>query len=506
MTDIVADSEFDPEEVVSSGTAHPPRLTRAQKLFQGIGGAVDAARGAVIGPILLYYNIILGVPATWVSAAIFLTIVIDAVTDPLIGSWSDNTRSRLGRRHPFMYASIIPLTLSVYFVLMPPEGLGHLGLVVWIAVLGSLVNISMTLFSVPYWAMLAELTDDYEERTEIASYRMGATVISVALFTAASLVFFLASTDDYPQGQLNPEGYPNIALAAAILAFLVTFVTTHFTRDRIKFMPQVTQQTRTHLQGLYKDILDALSNRNFLIVFLAFLLASVINGAMEVMSAHMSIFFWEFRSEDQAWMTLGGFGALAAVFLAGLLQKGFQKHHVVFWAVIAGVMVEPVMVIGRFLDLVPENGTTAIVVLATLSVIIRFGAMVLMSIFIGSMIGDIVAEHEYNSGRKQGGVMFAGLGFSQKAILGLGTVAGGIMLDLTGLPSGDVTSGAEATTAEIIKLGLYAGILLPALMFIPAVTIRFFDLSRDRYQQISDALAHRNSSTHPSLSAPSSPE
>lgn len=70
----------------------------------------------------MFYNQVDGLPAAWVSAPLGLTLIFDAIIDPLIGECSDRTRSRCGRRHPFTYASAVPLAIAFYFLHSPPLG------------------------------------------------------------------------------------------------------------------------------------------------------------------------------------------------------------------------------------------------------------------------------------------------------------------------------------------------------------------------------------------------
>jgi Na+/melibiose symporter-like transporter len=120
--------------------------------------------------LLLYYNQVLGLPAGWVGSAILTALVVDAFSDPIVGYTSDNLHSRLGRRHPFMYASAVPVALA-YFFLWNPPALGHRALFVYLIVLAILVRTTITLFEIPNSSLVAELTDDYDERTTMLSYR-----------------------------------------------------------------------------------------------------------------------------------------------------------------------------------------------------------------------------------------------------------------------------------------------------------------------------------------------
>ena len=129
------------------------------KLSYGIGQAAEGIKNAAFGTfLLLYYNQVLGLSGSLAGIAIFIALCFDAVTDPIAGSISDNFRSKWGRRHPFMYASAIPLAIAFYFLFVPMDGLGTTGLFIWMTVFTILTRGAMTLYHVPHLALGAELS------------------------------------------------------------------------------------------------------------------------------------------------------------------------------------------------------------------------------------------------------------------------------------------------------------------------------------------------------------
>jgi Na+/melibiose symporter-like transporter len=105
-----------------SNSNRPP-LTLSANIFYGVGSVAFGVELTILSSaLLLFYNQVVGLPAAWVGAAIMVTLIFDAICDPLIGEWSDHTRSRWGRRHPFMYASAIPAAVAFYFLFDPPLG------------------------------------------------------------------------------------------------------------------------------------------------------------------------------------------------------------------------------------------------------------------------------------------------------------------------------------------------------------------------------------------------
>ena len=116
---------------------------------------------------LIFYSQVMGVSAYLVSLALLIALVIDALSDPLIGYMSDNTRSRWGRRHPFMYAAALPVAVAYYFVWNPPSGLEGDALFPYIVTVAVLVRTLITLYEIPSSSLVAEMSDDYDERTTI---------------------------------------------------------------------------------------------------------------------------------------------------------------------------------------------------------------------------------------------------------------------------------------------------------------------------------------------------
>ena len=120
------------------------------KFFYGSGAAAEAAIGIVFNTFnFLFYNNVLGLSGTLTGLAVTIAVIFDAVSDPVMGSISDRWRSKLGRRHPFLYLSAVPLGLCFFAVYSPPPGLEQFGLFIWFTVFTIGLRISLTLYQVP---------------------------------------------------------------------------------------------------------------------------------------------------------------------------------------------------------------------------------------------------------------------------------------------------------------------------------------------------------------------
>ena len=185
-------------------TRRVPLLT---KIIQGTGAIPETVIGYTFGSLLLfYYNQVLGVSGALCGYALGVAVFFDAVNDPMIGSASDNFRSRLGRRHPFMYASAIPVGIAVNFLFMPIDGLSEFQFFLWLVVVAVLVRSFHTLFTVPWHALQAELSQDYHERTSIVAFRSLFGVSTGAATGFCVMRFLFPTTPEYTPGLLNPAG------------------------------------------------------------------------------------------------------------------------------------------------------------------------------------------------------------------------------------------------------------------------------------------------------------
>ena len=168
----------------------PRPLAMRTKLAFGVGASAEAGIHIAFNAFnFLYYNNVLGLSGTLAGLAVTIALVFDAVSDPVVGSISDRWRSKLGRRHPFMYAAAIPMAALFFCIYAPPESLSGFSLFLWLTCFTILLRTALTLYHVPHLALGAELTTDYRERSVVMSYNSIFGVVG-----GASAFFFAASS------------------------------------------------------------------------------------------------------------------------------------------------------------------------------------------------------------------------------------------------------------------------------------------------------------------------
>ena len=142
------------------------------KLFYGFGSVAFGVKDNGFGLfLLLYYNQVLGLPEEWVGFGIMIALFADAVFGPIVGYLSDHLHSPWGRRHPFMYASAVPVAAAYYFLWNPPDDMSQGELFAYFVAMSILVRILIACYEIPSASLVSELTDNYDDRTSILSYR-----------------------------------------------------------------------------------------------------------------------------------------------------------------------------------------------------------------------------------------------------------------------------------------------------------------------------------------------
>jgi Na+/melibiose symporter-like transporter len=466
------------------------------RVAYGTGSAADGVKNAVFNAFLvLYYTTVLGLPGTLSGLAIFIALCVDAITDPLVGSISDNLRSRWGRRHPFMYSAALPMAACLYGLFAPPEGLGNAGLFAWLLSFSIGVRLFLTFYMVPSNAMGPEMTTHYDERTTLVSFRwlIGWTG-SIAITTAGWLVFLADSGEQVGEGRLAAENYPALGLCAGaivLVAILISSVGTH------SVIPRLRQSTNVgpafSLSRFFREVRSALSSHSLRLLLASSLFGATALGVEEVLRSYMGTWFWEFHSDDLGLLSaLQLFAILAGVMMARPFSQAMDKRSAAIRLALFAILWGPLPVLLRFAGLAPENGSPWLLVM----IVVHGGLLVIAAIQIGilnsSMIMDAVDEGELATGLRQEGVFVSVISFTGKAVSGFGNFLGGVVLDVIRFPTGPEAASVGQVPAEaIFKLGLVAG---PGLVVFYLCSVWFLTrlrLTRARYAEISAALADR---------------
>jgi Na+/melibiose symporter-like transporter len=466
-------------------------LSFSTKLYQGLGAIPDTVKNWVFNSFaLLFYNQVLGVDAFLVSLALAIAIVFDAVTDPLAASWSDNLVSRWGRRHPLMLLASLPLGAALYAVFVPPPGLSQAGLFAWLLGFSVLTRGLMTLYFVPWAAIAAELSDDYAERTSVMAFRFAVGwAIGVSL-PVLVFTFLMPGTAEQPVGQLNPAGYPAMAAVSGFLLSAGALATTLLTWREIPYLRQHAGETPPFgFVRTGRDLLEALENRQFALIFVIVLLSSAIGGTTANIALTMATFFWGLTTEDLRWFSLSVVGAALAFPLVAPIQERWDKKEILLTASLLSLLDGMLAVSLRFLGVLPPNGDPRLLSILVGLGVLGAGLAVVQGIIGASIVADLLDDHELRTGRRQEAMFSAALSFSGKAVSGLGILLGGLILTGIGFPR--QATPADVAPETVARLGAVVGLGLPLFYLVPIALVTRYRITRERHAEIRAALEAR---------------
>ncbi|MFI5319452.1 MAG: MFS transporter [Myxococcota bacterium] len=460
------------------------------RLAYGAGGIATSVKdAAVVHFVSFFFTQVAGLPAFMFGWAAAIGQIVDAVVDPAIGTWSDNHRSRLGRRHPFMFGAILPYALAFALFFSPPAGLGHWGLFAWAAGFSVVLRVLLSVFAIPHAALGAELSGDYVERSSIAGIRTVLAWVGGIILPAGAYVFVFQRVDGI-DGRLVAANYQTYAWLSAAVIVLTCGVSAFGTRSVIPRLPVPREVRKISLLDPLRDVLEALENKNFRRIFLALVLVGMTTGVSTILGTYLLAYFWQFTVAESSVITLSSLvPTIFAFLIVRPLSARFEKKPLFFASLILFVVNSLWWYGGRLAGVLPGNDSPALMALALLYQFMVVTALVLNQTVWASMIADIADEHEVATGERKDGVFFAAQAFGLKVPTGLGQMTGGFLIGWVGIEQGMQPGHVAADV--LFRLGLIAGPLVALALLLPLVVMFGFDLSRARHAELRRALDAR---------------
>jgi Na+/melibiose symporter-like transporter len=471
-----------PGEVITVSSATPPpgpAVTLSTKLYYGFGSVAYGVKDNGFSyMLLLYYNQVLGLPASWVGAGLMLALIVDAFSDPLVGYLSDNLHSKWGRRHPFMYAAALPTTVAFYLLWNPPAGLSPEGLFAYFLAITIAVRTCLTFYEIPSTSLVAELSDDYDVRTSMLSFRYffgwwGG--LSMAVLT----YFFLLPQD--LGGIRYAPGYQTYGTVGSVLIFVSILTTSLGTHRHIPNLKPPPAKRPFAMRRTLDELKETLANRSFLVLFVSALFTAMAAGVSTSLNIYFNSFFWELTTDQMGVLNLPFFlSAGVALFFAPKLSMRIGKKYAAL--IIAGTafLAAPLPIGLRLLGFFPANGTDELFYSLFAFGAVEVTLIITAGILISAMVADVVEESELATGRRSEGVFFAARSFAQKSVHGIGTFTATLLLTWIDFPS-DAKPG-EVAPGVLQDLGL---VYVPVVMILYVAAFGFltgYRISRESHQ------------------------
>lgn len=448
------------------------RLKKRDKLFYGLGAVSDVIMANIIMQLAMpIYNIELKVNAALIGLALSLPRLWDAFTDPFMGNISDNTRSRFGRRRPWLALGSLLAALFCALMWMPPASFGQTGLFLYFLFISILFFSAYTIFSVPYNALGFEMTSDYDERTSVMSYKTFVMNIGSTLFLP--WVYKMCFIPAF--GGTILQGARVVGILIGILIFVFGLLPAILCRERAESQQQEKIKLLPALKYTFK-------NKSFLMVagtvfcilmaiFLAFPLMMYINLAVVFTGQGIDAAKESFATLNGTYNTVYGALGIIAVPVINLLGKKFGKRH----TLIAGLSM-----VALAFALSPLLFSARFPYLQLLIAVLASPGLSCVWVLTSSMLADVTDEDELTTGLRREGMFGAAFGLLVKLGLAGVMAVSGVIIQWSGFDSEALVQSAY--TASFLRFFFAA---TPLLFLAIAITLTVkFPLTRQRMGEI----------------------
>tara|TARA_B100001093_G_scaffold67383_1_gene57369 strand:+ start:1983 stop:3386 length:1404 start_codon:yes stop_codon:yes gene_type:complete len=463
-------------------------LDSKTKFFYGMGfisvGIKDILYAVFV---FFYFSQILGLDQIYTGTATLIAILFDAISDPIIGSISDNYKSKKwGRRHPFMLISAFPLGISTFLLFSPFRELNQLQLFLWMTFFSILIRFFLTLFLVPAMSLGAELSSDYNERTVITSYRIMFTALVSPFVSLFGLVYFFVPNDGSTTGLLNIEAYPKFAMFCSLIMITSILLSTYGTKHTIPKLPKMNK--KESIKSMLGNIMTAFKMKSFRSVVLFTMMVYVGFGIGSSLTTYFLSFYFELNQKEVAVIIFsGGIAGLISLFIAPKLGEKFDKKTgVIISTILFGFfMASPYNL--RILGLFPENDSNNLLIVYTILTTIGFTFLWTSMSLAYSMMADVVDEYESISKQRHEGLFFSTMSFAYKLTVGFGYFFAGILLKLISFPT--QTDIQNIPIETISKLGIIGGPVLMIIYFLSILFVLKYPLTRKQFEEIRNTIS-----------------
>jgi Na+/melibiose symporter-like transporter len=372
-------------------------------------------------------------------------------------------------------------------VFNPPASLGTTGLLLWLIAFNLMLRTAQSLFSVPYWALGAELTEGYDERTALTGLRTACTLTGTMLAAVTSLSFAVFFPESAPgvNARFDSRNYVWMGAAFGALMTVCGLISTFGTlRERAYLSHNATADRHTSFRC---EIATALKNRSLVRLTVSgglFFLAAVLNATMAV---HYLTYFAGMQGSRDTSLFQAAFyiSAVAGVAVWVRAARRFDKHTVYGFAMActAVFMACGYALVGKG-HLLGTGNLAALIGGNALAGLFASAVWVLPP----SMLADVLDEHELRDGHSGGGVVFGIYSLALQVAASLALVIGGALVDrFAGLVPGQAEQ--SALTAE--RIGMLYGLLPACLIALAAAAVFGYSLNRSRVLHIQQQLQER---------------
>ncbi|MEL7590437.1 MAG: MFS transporter [Anaerolineaceae bacterium] len=441
-----------------------PTLT---KILYGSGDFGYSMNNSIIAALFpIFMMDVVGVTPALAAAALFIGRSWDYINDPLVGYLSDRTRTRWGRRRPWLLFGALPFALTFVLLWIKPAFITtDIGLLIFFAAAYLIYEASATTVYMPYFALTPELTQDYDERTQLTSFRMLFNIIGgLTAYTLPMLVI----------GSMIPQNADRVVLMAVIFGFLAAapYLVVFFSvREKKEYIEQQQPKLRDALKAVRH-------NKPFFFAAMIYLCTWIV-----IILAETNLMFYikyVLQRPNQSSLIMGVIfiSAIIALPLWNWVSKKGNKRS----AYILGVSFWAVTMCGLALF----NAATPLWLLLGVCVLMGFGLSA-AQVLPWAIIPDAIEWDEYQTGERHEGTFYSLITLMGKVANSLAVPLSLLLLEFTGY----VSNAAEQPASALLGIKIVIGPIPAALLFAGILFAVFYPLSREKYTEVVSELEKR---------------
>lgn len=443
------------------------KLSLSTKLIYGSGDFGYSLNNSIIAALFpIFMMDVVGVTPALAAAALFIGRSWDYINDPLVGYLSDRTRTRWGRRRPWLLFGAIPFALTFIVLWIRPTFVtSQTGLLIFYAAAYLIYEASATTVYMPYFALTPELTQDYDERTQLTSFRMLFNIIGgLVAYTIPMLVI----------GSMIPANANRVVLMAIIFGALAAFpylLVFFGVKERKEYTEQVQPKLRDSLKAVRK-------NKPFFFAAMIYLFTWITIILLE--TNFMFYVKYVVKRGDQSSIVMGVFfisAIFALPFWNWISKKGNKRKAYIigvsFWAI-------------TMCSLILVTPTTPFWILLMMCVLAGIGLSA-AQVLPWAIIPDAIEWDEYQTGERHEGIFYS-------LITLLGKVANSVAVPLSLLLlefSGYIPNAVEQPKSAMLGLKIVIGPVSAILLGAGIIFAIFYPLSREKYAHVVSELKKR---------------
>lgn len=484
------------KQASSSSYSGGGTLTLPQIAVYSLGEcAVSLVMNGIFGFAMLFYTKSLGLDPTLAGLAMSISVFWEAVSEPVMGHVSDRTRSRWGRRHPYMLVGGLLMTVCSYLIWTVPPGLreSQMAIFWYLLIVNLILRTGLTLFFIPYVALGFEMCTDYEGRSRLQGIRQ---IFNMAAnFAGPAMAWSIFFRDQGGvQATTIASNYRHMggSFAAATLVFVLCAVV--FTFRWHEDTRRLARDSQTGwLQGFFRDMKEILLDPNPRWVF-AFIF--VVCAGMVIVSS-LQMFVYDDFMKFPAWqksIAHGGtmVGMALGAFLAIGLAKRYDKRGAVLMGGAVSIACNVVLALVFLTGWMPPDatldlGSTPVPIALIVFVIFHAGYWLGSGIMLPTsvaMMADVSEVCLLETGVNKDGGYTSVFSLAMRMAISFSLIVSGWCLHLIGYLVPRDGRPVVQTPDAIWRLGLITFVIGALLCLASLVAIRFYPITRARLAKL----------------------